>query len=214
MQVTIVKLLAIELFSAGFVYDVPVSSLHKPTKPIHSAALFIDIESLLGLEKLGNCTTCARIILELKVSHQVVRVEVKLLNTERCRNFTFFVNFLSTKQLCFRVVLQDIPGLGVCQVTANVRWMASLVAIVAMTILENNNVTTIVSVKLSQDIIDVESSVISVRRNLDRVSLLVKVLNQLLRHHNFMFQLFIIFIRSLFRLCNLIYNIVCTLDAI
>jgi len=92
--------------------------------------------------------------------------------------------------------------------------MASLVAIVAMTILENNNVTTIVSVKLSQDIIDVESSVISVRRNLDRVSLLVKVLNQLLRHHNFMFQLFIIFIRSLFRLWNLIYNIVCTLDAI
>ena len=65
-----------------FVHNVPVSTLHEPAKSVHSAALFVDIESLLGLKELWDCTTCVGVILELKVTHQVVRVEVKLLNAE------------------------------------------------------------------------------------------------------------------------------------
>lgn len=69
--------------------------------------------------------------------------------------------------------------------------MASLVKIVAMAILKNDDVATIVSVKLSQDIVDVECSTVSIWRILDRVGLFVKVLNQLLGHHNFVLQLLI-----------------------
>ena len=53
-----------------------------------------------------------------------------------------------------------------------------------MTVLEDNDVATLVAIKLTKDIVDVERAIVGVRWHLDRVSWLVEVLDQVLRHHN------------------------------
>lgn len=166
------------------VYDMAVAALNKPAEAVDSAALLINIEALLGLQKLWNSAASALIVLELKVAHEVVRVEVEFFNAERSRYFTLVIDIIRAEHLLLSVVLEDVAGGGVLEVTANVSLLASLVNVVALTILEHNNVATLIAVQLTQDVIDVEGAVVGVGRHLYGMSWLVKVLDQVLRHHN------------------------------
>ena len=95
------------------------------------------------------------------------------------------------------MVLQDVPRDGVLQVTSDVCLVACLVTVVALTILEDNDVSTVIAIKLTEDVVDVEGAVVSIGRHLHGVSRLVEVLNQLLRHHNFSLQSFIFLLKLL-----------------
>ena len=57
-----------------------------------------------------------------------------------------------------------------------------------MTVLEDNDVATLVAIKLTEDIVDVERAMVSAGWHLDRVSWLVEVLDQVLRHHDLRLQ--------------------------
>lgn len=66
-----------------------------------------------------------------------------------------------------------------------------------MTILKDNDVATVVSIKFTKDVIDVECTVVSVWWHFNGVGRLGKVLDQLLRHHNFSLKSFVLFFKFL-----------------
>lgn len=106
----------------------------------------------------------------------------------------------------------------VLQVTTNVRHVARLVAIVALTILEDNDVSTIIPIKLTEDIVHVESPIVSIGRHLDWVLGLGEVLNQLLGHDNLGLEGLILLLELLLagdvidRLFNLLAHLRALLD--
>lgn len=67
-----------------------------------------------------------------------------------------------------------------------------------MTILKNDDVATVVSIELTKDVIDVECSAVGIGGHFDGVGRLRKVLDQLLRHHNFSLKSLIFFFKFLF----------------
>ena len=91
----------------------PVASLFKPSKSVDSTSLLVNVESLLRLQELRNGATCALIILELKITHQVMRVEIKLLNAEGCWNLALFVNVCGIEKLLFSMILENVTCVGV-----------------------------------------------------------------------------------------------------
>ena len=197
LHISIVQLLAIKLLPPKLVNDVTITTLDEPAKAIDASTLLVYVESLLSLQELGDGTTSALIILELKISHQVMRVKVEFLKTEGRGHFTLIVHICSVEQLLLRVVLQDVARGGVLQVAPDICLVTCLVAIVPLTILEDYNVSTVIAVQFTKDVVDVEGAVIGIGWHLHRVSRLVKVLNQLLRHHNFSLQS-LIFLFKLF----------------
>jgi len=89
------------------------------------------------------------------------------------------------------------------EITANVSRLTSLITVVALTILKDNDVATVVSIKFTKDVIDVECTAFSIGRHFDGVGGLGKVLDQLLRHHNFSLKSFILFFKFLLTNCQL-----------
>jgi hypothetical protein len=69
------------------------------------------------------------------------------------------------------------------QVTTRVGGVALLVLIVTLTVLEHNDIALIITVKISKNIVDIESTVILVGRNLHNI-LLAKVLQQVIVLHD------------------------------
>lgn len=161
-----------------------IAALYKPAEAVDPTALLVNIEVLLGLKKLWDRATSALIILELKVAHKVVRVKVEFFDTEWRRYFTLVIDIVRAEHLLLGMVLKDVATSGVLEVTTNVSLLSSLVNVVALTILEDNDIASLITVKLSEDIVDVKSAGIGVGRHLHRVCRLVEVLDQVLRHDN------------------------------
>ena len=175
-----------------------VTSLDEPAKSVDSSALLVYVETLFGLEQLWNGTSRTRVILEIQVTHQIMRIEIELFNAEWSGNFTLVIHLLGIKQLLLRVVLQDITGGWVLQITTDVGCLSCLVTVVALTILEHNDVATVVSVELSQNVIHIERPVVCIGWHLNWMGRFCKVLNQLLRHHNFSLKGLVLFFKFLF----------------
>lgn len=83
------------------------------------------------------------------------------------------------------------------KVTTDVGCLSCLVAVVALTILENNDIATVVSVELSQNVIHIERPVVRIWWHLNWMGRLSKVLDQLLRHHNFSLKGLVLFFKFL-----------------
>jgi hypothetical protein len=86
----------------------PVAALFKPSKSIDSATLLVHIEALLRLQELWNGAAGALIILELKIAHQVMGVEIELLDAEGCWNLALFINICGVEELLFSMVLENV----------------------------------------------------------------------------------------------------------
>ena len=177
LDVTIVKLLTVKLLASMFVNNVAVAALNEPAEPVHSAALFVDVEALLSLKELWDSPASALVVLEFEVAHEVVRVKVEFFDTERCRYFTLVIDLLRAEHLLFGVVLEDIARGGVLQITTNICLLASLVDIIALTILKYDDVATLITIKLTQDIINIERAMISIWRHFNWMSGLLEVLD-------------------------------------
>ena len=74
-----------------------VATLNEPSKSVHSATFFVALETLLGQLKLRNPVTSAGIIIKIEVAHNIVRIEVELLDTEWSRYFTLVIDLTCIK---------------------------------------------------------------------------------------------------------------------
>jgi len=110
LDIAVVKLLPVELLATLLVHDVSVASLDEPAEAVNSAALLVHIEALFSLKKLWNRAASALIVLELQVTHQVVRVEIELLNTEWSRDLALVIEVVLREHLLLRVVLQNVAS--------------------------------------------------------------------------------------------------------
>ena len=72
--------------------------------------------------------------------------------------------------------------------------MTCLVYIISLIVLEDNDIATIVSVELAENIIYVEGPIIGIWRHLNRVVRFAEVLKGLSRHHDLCLKSFIFFL--------------------
>ena len=161
-----------------------VRSLHQPPKSVHSAAPLVHVESLLGLKQLRYGSPTATIILEVDITHQIMRVEIELFETEGRRHFPFFVYVGGIEELLLGVVLEHVPCLRVGQVASNVGRLAQFIDVIALIVLEDDDVSSIVPIELSQDVMHVERPIVSVRGHVNWMLLLFKVLNRVIIDFN------------------------------
>ena len=185
LDVTVIKLFPVELLPTLLVNDMAVSTLDKPSKPVDSSALLINVEALFGLKQLWNRPAAFMIVLEIDVAHEIVGVEVEFLDTERCRDLSLFIYIICVKELLLRVVLKNVSCEWVSQVASDICQLASLVNVISLTIFEDNNVATIVSVEFSQNVINIERPIVRIRWHLNWVIRLVKVFESILVHGSF-----------------------------
>ena len=113
-----------------------------------------------------------------------MRVEVELLNAEGSWYLTLLVDLGAVEHLLLRVVLEDVARLCVLEITPRIRPLTGLVHMMTFAILKDDNVASLVSVELTQDVAHVEGSIVRVRWHLHRMKHLSKVLDHLLRHHD------------------------------
>ena len=113
MHITVVQLLAVKLLPSKLVHNVAIAALDEPSKTIDASSLLVNIEALLGLQQLGDSSASSLIVLELEVAHQVMRVEVELLEAEGCGNLTLVIHLFGTEQLRLGVVLQNVTIGGI-----------------------------------------------------------------------------------------------------
>ena len=71
-----------------------VASLDEPAESVDSPALLVYIETLFGLEQLWDGETRTCVILEIQVTHQIVRIEIELFNAEWSGNFTLVIHIV------------------------------------------------------------------------------------------------------------------------
>ena len=171
----------------------PVAALFEPSKSVDSATFLVHIEALFRLQELWNGATSALIILELKIAHQVMGVEVELLDAEGCWNLALFIDVCGIEELLFSMVLENVTCVGILQITAHVCRMACLVYVLSSGILKDNDIAAIVSVKLAEDIVYVEGPAIGVWRHLNWMVRLTEVLKRLSRHHDLCLKSLIFF---------------------
>ena len=171
----------------------PVAALFKPSKSIHSAPFLVYVEALFRLQELRNGTTSALIILELKITHQVMWVEIELLDAEGCWNLALFINIRGIEKLLFSMILENVTCVRILQITTHICRMTCLVDILSLCILKDNDIATIVSVKLTKNVMYVEGPIIGIWRHLDWMVRLTEILKWLSRHHNFCLKSLIFF---------------------
>ena len=97
----------VKLFTALLVNNVTVSTLNEPSKLVNSPTLLVNVETLLRLKQLWDCPTTLLFVLEIKIAHEIVGVEVELFDAEWGGNFAFVVNICRVEHLLIRVVLQN-----------------------------------------------------------------------------------------------------------
>ena len=83
------------------------------------------------------------------------------------------------------------------QITSLVSRLASLVAEVALAVLEHENVASVVPVQLSEYVVDIESSALSVGGHLDWVLGLVEVPQRILAHDDLSLLAIVFFLELL-----------------
>ena len=122
-----------------------------------------------------------------------MRVEVEFLNAEGGWHLAFLVDLGTVEQLLLGVVLEDVARESVLEIAAHIRPLTGLVHVMAFAILKDDNVASLVSVELSQDVAHVEGSVVRVRWHLHRMKRLGEVLDKLLGHHDLSLEGLILF---------------------
>ena len=113
LDIAIIKLLSVELLPSMLVDNMPVAALLKPAEAIDTASLLVHVEALLGLQELGNGATRALVILEVEITHQVMWVEIKLLNAEGSWNLALFIDVCGIEELLFGIILENVTRVGV-----------------------------------------------------------------------------------------------------
>ena len=113
-----------------------------------------------------------------------MRVKVEFFDTEGCWHFSPFVHILAVKELLLAVILQDVSCCWVLQVTAFISWLSCFVDRVTLTIFEYDDVASVIPIKLTKNVIDIECSVVSIRWHLNWMVLLVEIFKMLLAHND------------------------------
>lgn len=101
-----------------------------------------------------------------------MRVEIVLLNAERCGDLTTFIKLLSREHDLIVVVLNDIT-ISIGQITSWVNRLPFFIQVDTIFVLEYYEVTLVITVQLSKNIILVESSLVSTGRGLNSWRLMV-----------------------------------------
>ena len=58
-HISVIQLLSVKLLAPVLVDDMAVATLHEPAKAIDPSSFLVNVEILLGLQKLGNCASCS-----------------------------------------------------------------------------------------------------------------------------------------------------------
>lgn len=175
VQVVVVQLALVELLAALLVHDVALAWQHVPAVLVNTACFLVDVEALARLHEDGFAV---RVV---EVAHNLVGVEVEFLNAERRWNFTTLVHFVAAEHWLASHVFDDVLSLGVSQVTTLVDWLSLFVVLATILVLKNNNVTFVVSIEVSEDVVLVESAQVCIWWDGDRNFLLgLEVLHHIL----------------------------------
>lgn len=110
---------------------------------VHAASLLVDVEALACFHENGFTV---RVI---EIAHDLVRIEIELLNAERRRNFTTLIHFVAVEHGLTSHVLDDVARLGVSEVTTLVDWFPLLVVLAAILVFQNDNITFIISIEVA-----------------------------------------------------------------
>ena len=175
--VTVFKLLSIESLSSFFVYNMHITTLNEPAKFVNSSAFFVNAESLFGLLQLWKSPSCNFLVLEVEVSHQIMGIEVVLFNAEWSWHLTLVINRFFLEHDLRRPIVDDITSLCVQHVASHVGLVAILVDFIAHTVLKNDNISAIISIQLTQNVIHIEVSLLSIRCSLIWICWLSEILD-------------------------------------
>jgi hypothetical protein len=168
-QLALVKLLA-----AVLVDEVALVGEHHPAVLVDAAALLFDEEALVGDHHAGLAINV------VEVAHQVVRVEIELFNAERSRHLAALIHDTLGEHDLVVHVLKNVASRRVSEVTALVGGLSVSILVVALGVSEHNNVTLLVTVKISENIVLVEKSEVVGWGHLNyRVGLLSEVLQRI-----------------------------------
>ena len=154
-----------------------IASLNEPAKFVNSSAFFVNAESLFGLLQLWKSPSCDFLVLEIEVSYQIMWIEVVFFNAEWSRHLTLIINRFFLEHDFTRPVVDDITSLCFQHVASHVGLVAILVDFIAHTVLKNNNISTIISIQLTQNVIHIEVSQFSIRCSLIWICWLSEILD-------------------------------------
>jgi hypothetical protein len=141
---------------------------------VDTARLFVHEETLVCLHQLGFA------IEVIEVTHELMRIKVVLFYAEGSGNLTVFVHFVRAEHLLEVQVLDNRSGVLVEQVTALIRQITLLVTVISTLTLADNSISIFISVKFTKNIVDVESSQVSIWWHINR--LLIKLVLNVRSH--------------------------------
>ena len=121
-----------------------------------------------------------------------MRVEVEFFHAEGSWYFSSFIHVLNVKELLLCVVLQDVARSWILEVTTFICCLSCFVNGITLTIFKHNDVATIVAIELSQYVVDIERSTVSIRWILHWV-MLIEIFEVLLAHDNLSLQVIFVF---------------------
>jgi len=152
VQVFAIKLFLVKLLATVFVNDVSLVGNCVPAVIVYASCLLINVETLVGLHQ-DRFT-----IRVVKVSQNLMGVEVVLFDGEEAGDFSTLVHIFSREHRLTVHVLDDVVCLGVSQVTTLVHSSPALVVLSSIFVLQNDDVTLVVTVEFSKYVVLVESS--------------------------------------------------------
>lgn len=123
-----------------------------PAVLVDATALLVHVESLIRLHQLWF------LVLVVKVTHHVVGVKVVLLQVEWCWDLTTLIQVFLGKHLLEVLVLKNGARAWVTQVASLRDSVSVLVFHYSVCVLWHNNVSCLVSVDVTKDVVLVESA--------------------------------------------------------
>ena len=94
-QILVLKLLPVELLCRLSVNDVALVAHHEPAMLVDPSAFLVYEEALLSLQQHWHCSVRPLIEVVVKISHEVMRVEVILLDAEWGGDLAFLIHVFS-----------------------------------------------------------------------------------------------------------------------
>ena len=143
-----------------------------PAVLIDAPSFLVNKETLVGYHH----TRLAVYVIE--VTHHVVWVKVKLLNTEGCRHLATLVHVSCREHDFMLHIFQNVTCLGISQVTTLVSRKPLPIFVVSLGICKHDNVAFLVAVEVSQNVILIEETSLSQWWHLnDRICLASELLD-------------------------------------
>lgn len=209
-EVTIrLELSLIELLASEFVNEMSSGPRSHPAVLVDALAPLVNEEALVGLEEMRHhrsrrarsssstlsaatftgrfALSCFRVsimtgvFLEVKISHNVMGVEIVLLHTVGRRHFTTVIHLSLVEHFPLSVVVEDVAG-SIHQVTTLVGGISILILDVAFIILEDDNIALFIAVEISKNIALIEVSLVHEGRDINWLRLISEVLKGLFTH--------------------------------